>query len=271
MIPTEPSLDRQLRAVFLTFVMLLGSMTLVTGFGAAAPAAPGSTDTQTSMIQTQAQADQDQPNATAAIELNGTPDGLRLYNLTVTLSGSTDTNISSIQPGIIDGNEFEVIERPVDQQSVTFRAVDLSENVGRSTETRTLATLNLTNRSVAATDLQVSVNRLIDDSGNDIDSTRIDKTIETRSPVDTNTNPFPDGVPGIGTDSPNNIDDDSQFEDVNGDGEANFTDAVNLAFANRTSINNGTQSQIDALDFDGDGDIDFDDAIELAFDPALSS
>lgn len=76
------------------------------------------------------------------------------------------------------------------------------------------------------------------------------------------TNPFPNGVPGVGNQPPTNVDGDCQLEDVNGDGTADFDDAISLAFLNPTGLN---QAQIDALDFDRDGDLDFDDAITLAF------
>jgi hypothetical protein len=74
--------------------------------------------------------------------------------------------------------------------------------------------------------------------------------------ADTGEAPGPVG----GGDTPTNPDGDELYEDVNGDGEANFDDAVALAFASNLS-----DAQIAAFDFDGDGGVDFDDAVELAF------
>jgi PKD repeat protein len=55
-------------------------------------------------------------------------------------------------------------------------------------------------------------------------------------------------------------DGDGQLEDVDGDGEATFDDAITLAFNTDDASENR-----DSFDFDGDGDVDFDDAIALAF------
>jgi PKD repeat protein len=76
------------------------------------------------------------------------------------------------------------------------------------------------------------------------------------------TNPFPDGIPGAASVPPADIDNDGKFEDVNGDGELTFDDAIALAFADTSGF---TLQQVAAVDFDEDGDVDFDDAIALAF------
>jgi hypothetical protein len=75
-------------------------------------------------------------------------------------------------------------------------------------------------------------------------------TTETENPVIVSPNPAtdPDG--------------DGQLEDVTGDGEATFDDAIALAF--NTGAASVTENR-DSFDFDGDGDVDFDDAISLAF------
>jgi PKD repeat protein len=74
--------------------------------------------------------------------------------------------------------------------------------------------------------------------------------------------PFDAPIPGTGARlEPTDPDGDGLFEDVDGDLDADFDDAVALAFADK----NLTEEQTAALDFDGDGDLDFDDAIQLAF------
>jgi PKD repeat protein len=74
---------------------------------------------------------------------------------------------------------------------------------------------------------------------------------------------FTTPIPGTGGEAPpRDPDNDGKYEDIDGDGEANFDDAVALAFADTDGL---TSQQIAALDFDGDGDVDFDDAVELAF------
>jgi PKD repeat protein len=102
--------------------------------------------------------------------------------------------------------------------------------------------------------------------------TRLNATTTGLSPfavgeVTQPTNPFPGGVPQLGGGggtglAPTDTDNDGKFEDINGDGEFTFDDAIALAFADTSGFN--TQQQA-AVDFDNDGDVDFDDAIELAF------
>ncbi|MGM0591971.1 MAG: hypothetical protein ACQETI_10165 [Halobacteriota archaeon] len=66
----------------------------------------------------------------------------------------------------------------------------------------------------------------------------------------------------VGSNPPTDPDGDGLYEDVNGDGQATFGDAIELAFVNGAGL---TDAQQTALDFDADGDVDFDDAISLAF------
>jgi hypothetical protein len=98
--------------------------------------------------------------------------------------------------------------------------------------------------------------------GRDTDTVQITVT-DTDDDDGEETTPFPNGIPGVGPQQPGDPNNDGEYEDVNGDGTAEFDDAVALAFADTSQLND---QQRDALDFDGDGDVDFDDAIQLAFD-----
>jgi hypothetical protein len=71
------------------------------------------------------------------------------------------------------------------------------------------------------------------------------------------TQPFP-GEPG----TPQDLNDDGLYEDVNGDGQLTFDDIIAFAFNLDATL---TSEQADALDFDGSGTVDFADVIELAF------
>ncbi|MGM0591182.1 MAG: cell surface glycoprotein related protein [Halobacteriota archaeon] len=68
--------------------------------------------------------------------------------------------------------------------------------------------------------------------------------------------------PLVGNSIPTDPDGDGLYEDVNGDGEVSFADAIDLAFVRPDNL---SSRQTAAVDFDGDGDVDFDDAYELAF------
>jgi hypothetical protein len=61
-------------------------------------------------------------------------------------------------------------------------------------------------------------------------------------------------------DPPTDPDDDGECEDVDGDGEATFDDAIEFAFTDYGGIDYPP-----AFDFDGDDDVDFADAVALAF------
>jgi hypothetical protein len=77
-------------------------------------------------------------NSTAVqVVLNGAPNGLRRYNLSVT--GPTD--ITDIEPGLIGGQEFQLRDGGVGNQSVTVRAADVGQRVGPFTGSRTLVTV----------------------------------------------------------------------------------------------------------------------------------
>jgi surface glycoprotein (TIGR04207 family) len=79
-------------------------------------------------------------------------------------------------------------------------------------------------------------------------------------------NPFPNGVPGVGSDSPADTDPADGFEDVNGDGTADFNDVLDFLFAQSDIASADlTQAQVDALDYDGNGEVDFNDVVELLF------
>jgi hypothetical protein len=76
--------------------------------------------------------------------------------------------------------------------------------------------------------------------------------------------PFPNGLPGSRQYTPQDVDADPRFEDLDGNGRVNFFDVITLAFADFETIN-GDAAQQAALDFDDDGDVDFVDAIDLVF------
>jgi hypothetical protein len=77
--------------------------------------------------------------------------------------------------------------------------------------------------------------------------------------------PLSDGVPGVpGSDLPTDPLPGSGREDVNGDGNADFDDVIDLFFA-LDRLSDASPEQVAAVDYDGDGDADFDDIVELLF------
>jgi hypothetical protein len=81
-------------------------------------------------------------------------------------------------------------------------------------------------------------------------------------------NPFPSGVPGIsGSAAPTDTQPSNPgYEDVNGDENAGFLDAVDFLFAlEEVQSQSLTPEQRNALDFNDDGEIGFLDVVELLF------
>jgi hypothetical protein len=77
-------------------------------------------------------------------------------------------------------------------------------------------------------------------------------------------NPFPFGVPGVSGDTPTTVDDDPEYEDVDGSGSFEFADVVALLFADLDAINRNPARR-DALDHDGSGRVGFGDVVALLF------
>jgi subtilisin family serine protease len=100
-----------------------------------------------------------------------------------------------------------------------------------------------------------------------VDSTgeRDRRTVATVT-VTNASNPFPAGVPGVGAEPPTDLDGDGRYEDVDGNGVANFFDVIALLFA-QPDIDAATLTagEVAALDYDGNGVADFSDVIDLLF------
>jgi len=194
-------------------------------------------------------------NTTVTVQLNSAPDGLQQYNISV--KGPSESSITSIKPGVISGNSFEIVSGGKETSTVTARGVDLAGVVGQSSESVRLYEIELTG-DISRSELTVSATDLTSDNSTAIDRSllRLDITRQSQ------TNPFSDGIPGVGSAPPTDTDDDGKLEDIDGDGEKTFEDAIALAFADTSGFT--TQQRV-AVDFDGDGNVDFNDAIELAF------
>jgi hypothetical protein len=76
--------------------------------------------------------------------------------------------------------------------------------------------------------------------------------------------PFPNGLPGSRQYTPQDVDADPRFEDIDGSGTVDFLDVITLVFADFEAIN-ADPAQRGALDFDEDGNVDFVDVIDLVF------
>jgi len=200
---------------------------------------------------------------TAEIRATRLPTGIQEYELRVSLRNASVADFERVTPGVVSGQAFQIQSRSTAGGRVTFRATDLAQTLEPGATNRTLATVTYTDTTTGTTPIELAVTTLTDDQGTSVRPVVTDGRL-TVEPI---TSPFPEGeeLPGVGSgagQAPTDPDDDGEFEDINGDGEKTFDDAIALAFANPSQL---TEKQVEAVDFDGDGNVDFNDAIELAF------
>jgi hypothetical protein len=193
---------------------------------------------------------------TVTVTLDSAPAGLQRFNVSV--AGPSGSSITTVSAGVIDGTFFEIFSGGEGDSTVTARGVDLAERVGQSSDPVRLyeAEFEFAD-TLERSDLTVTVTDLTTDNGTAMSENLL--TVTTSAAPESQTeNPVIGDNQAPATDP----DGDGQLEDVTGDGEATFDDAIALAF--NTGAASVTENR-DSFDFDDDGDVDFDDAIALAF------
>jgi hypothetical protein len=196
-------------------------------------------------------------NTSVDVVLTDTSNGLQLFQFELTAEGST---VQSYRSGPVAASPTA---GGVGNSSITLRGADLvpspNGTVTAGDGDVRLATVNVSG-NVSESALDLTVSRLQDDNGEPIPTDAV--VLDVRGPSDTEP-VFTGPLPGAGTESaPTDPDGDGMFEDVDGDGDATFADAIALAFVQFGELDD---RQTEAVDFDDDGDADFADAIELAF------
>lgn len=188
-------------------------------------------------------------NTTATVTLASAPNGLEKYNISLT---SSKGPVQAVTPQLITKPAFQFLT-DIGDETATVRGSDLAGSVNRFNTSKTLVTMTFSgelNRS----DLSLTVHVLTDDQSNPIPSNRVNVSIGQlfTAPI----------IGGGAQGPPTDPDGDGLYEDINGDGQATFSDAVALSFANTGTL---SPRQAGALDFDSDGDVDFSDAVTLSF------
>jgi hypothetical protein len=180
---------------------------------------------------------------TVEVVLERAPDGLRLYNLTVSVADPTVAEVVDAESG--DVPFFQV--RSVGEDEATFRGVDVG-SVGPGDGPVTLAVVTLRGEGNGTTALDVGVNVLTDEQ-NDTYAPHIRPGSLV---VTDNGSGEDDGGPVVfpGGEPARDLDDDGAYEDVNGDGRASVAD-VQALFAKLGSA--AVQNNAAAFDFNGDG------------------
>ena len=199
---------------------------------------------------------QKKTTTTAQVVLQGAPNGLQQYE--VSLKASNNATISSFKGGKLS---LQTVGGGQGKSFVRVRAIDVG-TIGQTSDDLVLLEVEFAG-NVSKQTLNETVHQLTDDNGDSISSSRVSLSVAGSG----SSSLFSSALPGVsGQGPPTNLDSDGKYEDINGDGQGTFDDAIALAFVQTSGL---SQAQVDALDFDGDGDVDFQDAIELAFDPAL--
>jgi alkaline phosphatase D len=169
---------------------------------------------------------------------------------TITASVS-DPEVATIT-GVTVAEHFGISETNVasDGASVTLRFADIEENaqsVVGGTDTL-LATLDIRGQSAGTADIEVSVDKLDDDSGTALEaSTELGVVIVGPPPI-------------TGSDEPTDPDGDGLFEDVNGNGRVDYDDIQALfdSFDDDSVALNKA-----AYDFNENGKLEYDDIVTL--------
>lgn len=187
-------------------------------------------------------------NGTAELTGRWLETGLSGAAMTVTIS---DPEIATIT-GVTVADPFSISETDVasDGASADIRFADVEKNaqsVVGGTDTR-LATLDIRGQSAGTADIEVSVERLDDDSGTAlVANTELGVVIVGPPPV-------------TGSDEPTDPDGDGHFEDVNGNGRVDYDDIQLLfdSFDDDSVALNKT-----AYDFNENGKLEYDDIVTL--------
>ncbi|MDS0258861.1 alkaline phosphatase D family protein [Haloarcula sp. S1CR25-12] len=187
---------------------------------------------------------------TATAELTGRwlDEGLSGGTISVSLA---DPEVATITGATVD-DAFGIAETEVasDGAAATVRFADIEENAQGAvpgTDT-TLATLDIRGTGTGTTDIEVTVDRLDDDSGTSLEATTEMGLVIVGPP------------PATGGDEPTDPDGDGLFEDVNGNGRLDYADIETLfdSFEDDSVRLNKT-----AYDFNENGQLDYDDIVTL--------
>jgi PKD repeat protein len=188
---------------------------------------------------------------TVDVILDGAPDGLRQYR--VFLASTVDAPVTSIEPRLVGGQEFEVESGGVDSAGVTARATEVTSDTGTFTGRRALFSATFAGDHTRGA-FALEVTDLVDDTGSPMSPGRVSLVVGDEV--------FSEPIPGTGGSTPTDTDGDGTYDDVDGNGVTDFGDVIALAFADTTAL---SDAQRDAVDFDSSGTYDFGDVITLAF------
>ena len=195
--------------------------------------------------------------------LANAPEGLQRFDISIVIKDPGIAQVRGIRGGVISGPFFQVVNQT--ERSVEFRAVDLDDLINPESKDLVLATLNLAGMKEGETGFNVEINLFVSNKDN-----HLEPLVEVGSSLSVITAPEPITGPQVGL-SPiggQDLDGDGVYEDIDGDGEFTAKDIALFAYHVDSEM---IQRYRQLFDFDGDGGANFADAMRLASLIELSS
>jgi alkaline phosphatase D len=185
---------------------------------------------------------------TAELFARWLPDGLAGVDVELTITNpEVATFIEVSVPDALGLAETSVEEGGA---VVTLRAVDVEDDltaVPGGTDVP-LASLEIGGEGAGTTDVEITVDRVDDDAGGEVETRTYSGVVVTGPP------------PVGGGDTPIDLDDDGRYEDVNGNGRLDYDD-INALFESFES--DTVRLNKNAYDFNENGRLDYDDVVSL--------
>lgn len=200
--------------------------------------------------------------------LANAPEGVQRFDISLFIEDPSVAQVQGIRGGVISGPFFQVVNQT--ERSVEFRAVDLDDLINPESKDLVLATLNLAGMQEGETGFNVEINLFVSDKDN-----HLEPLVEVGSSLSVITAPELITGPQVGLspiggyeNPPQDLDGDGVYEDIDGDGEFTAKDIALFAYHVDSEM---IQRYRQLFDFDGDGGANFADAMRLASLIELSS
>jgi PKD repeat protein len=188
-----------------------------------------------------------QAQGTADLILTSAPQGLQRYDVVVRVSDSSVAQLNGVTAPALDPRYSQIIQSS--SSTMEIRAVDFDNVIQSGAKSIVLAHVALTTLKPGKADLTAEAKVLTDDLGHAISAANQNFTLTVELP------PI-----GGSSRSPQDLDGDGLYEDIDGDGALTILDAIIFAF-NYDSPE--VQKYSRYYDFNGDGRVDFADVLRL--------
>ena len=184
---------------------------------------------------------------TLNLTLNTAPTGLSGYNITISVSNESVSQITDVgfpEWASIHSNSS------LPSNTVRIKAADINKTIEAGASNITLARLGIRGEAAGITNVLINIQKMDDENGTMIDPDTSMTQINVISIQ---------ALPGLSK-SPTDPDNDGLFEDINGNGKKDFNDVVLFFESIEWIVGN---EPLHNFDFNENGRIDFNDIIRL--------